>query len=155
MKKKFLLGIVASTFVAAFAFNQSFKSTNSSDLELKYLLAEDIAAYTHESSPFVGDSCSYRDTPHHYTLHFQKRNRKWNFSISWTSSKGGGSNDGGGGDNSGGSYCTQTHECYQRECLGWPRTMPGKYCTNDCPQKCSEEAAANATVWIDSHNGIK
>lgn len=154
MKTKLMISFIAVSMVAAIGINYQWTPNNSSELELKYLLAGDIEAHAHEEYYYGGDSCSQRNVPHPYTLHFAKRNKKWNCNISLVNISGndGGGSVGAGGENSGGdTFDMGPVNCIQTECIPWPRTMPGKYCQNDCPIKCMEEAVAAKNLWISSH----
>ena len=145
MKIKLLFCIIVATIITTIFFNKSFKANNYSELELKYLLTGDIAAYTHEGYWYQGDSCcsSYED--YSYDILFTKKNNVWTWSYQRSNNPNFPSNQ-----SSSTNFAVVHYSCEQRRCLPYPRIMKGSYCFNDCWEKCLEEVQSKISMFLCS-----
>ena len=122
MKTKLLSSLIVASIIGAIGINYSLSSNNSSELELKYLLAGDVNAESREGHWNTGvDSCAQRDVQPHetYTIVFTKRNKTWKASLSgiWGV---GGSAEGGG---TGGDSFTYNGSCSRTKCIPYPKEI--------------------------------
>lgn len=142
MKTKLLSSLIVASIIGAIGINYSLSSNNSSELELKYLLAGDVNAESREGHWNSGvDSCAQRDVEPHetYTINFTKRGKTWKVAAF-----------GGevGGSGTGGASFTYNGTCIRTRCVPTPKEIKGSECWVDDVMECARQAAEAQQIQL-------